>query len=170
MEVWQTFRASFASQWRPLLSDLKQYVPEIQSTRSKAHIEALQKVLLKSASFISRFKIFPLHFWPQKQWFARQISLSCGHFRSWFVRQISLSCGHFWFGQSGWRTSDYLLNLEPVCCFVFIDPILGKSRPGPITFLKVGLGISRTNADSQWNPVYNVFHRNFRCGNEKIRR
>ena len=25
--------------------------------------------------------------------------------------------------------------------------------------LKVGLGISRTNADSQWNPVYNAFHR-----------
>ena len=23
---------------------------------------------------------------------------------------------------------------------------------------KVGLGISRTNADSQWNPVYNAFH------------
>jgi len=22
----------------------------------------------------------------------------------------------------------------------------------------VGLGISRTNVDSQWNPVYNVFH------------
>ena len=27
--------------------------------------------------------------------------------------------------------------------------------------LMVGLGISRTNADSRWNPVYNVFHRNF---------
>jgi len=25
----------------------------------------------------------------------------------------------------------------------------------------VGLGISRTNADSQWNPVYNAFHRIF---------
>jgi len=36
--------------------------------------------------------------------------------------------------------------------------------------VKVGLGISRTNADSQWNPVYNVFHRNFCCGNETIRR
>jgi len=35
--------------------------------------------------------------------------------------------------------------------------------------LKVGLGISRTNADFQWNPVYNVFHRNFCCGNEMIR-
>ena len=33
--------------------------------------------------------------------------------------------------------------------------------------LKVGLGIFRTNADSQWNPVYNVFHRF--CGNETIR-
>ena len=36
--------------------------------------------------------------------------------------------------------------------------------------VKVGSGISRTNADSQWNPVYNVFHRNFCCGNETIRR
>jgi len=35
---------------------------------------------------------------------------------------------------------------------------------------KVGLGISRTNADSQWNPVYNAFHRIFCGGNEKIRR
>jgi len=34
--------------------------------------------------------------------------------------------------------------------------------------LKVGLGISRTNADSQWNPVYNAFHRIFCCGNESI--
>jgi len=36
--------------------------------------------------------------------------------------------------------------------------------------LKVGLGISRTNADSQWNPVYNAFHRDFCCGKETIRR
>jgi len=35
---------------------------------------------------------------------------------------------------------------------------------------KVGLGISRTNADSQWNPVDNVCHRFFCCGNETIRR
>ena len=27
--------------------------------------------------------------------------------------------------------------------------------------IKVGLGIPRTNADSQWNPVYNAFHRIF---------
>ena len=36
--------------------------------------------------------------------------------------------------------------------------------------LKAGLGISRTNADSQWNSVYNAFHRNFCGGNETIRR
>jgi len=35
---------------------------------------------------------------------------------------------------------------------------------------QVGLGFSRTNADSQWNPVCNVFHRNLFCGNETIRR
>ena len=35
---------------------------------------------------------------------------------------------------------------------------------------KVGLGISRTNADSQWNSVYNAFHRFFCCWNETIRR
>ena len=33
----------------------------------------------------------------------------------------------------------------------------------------VGLGISRTNADSQWNPVHNAFHRNFCYANETIR-
>ena len=27
-----------------------------------------------------------------------------------------------------------------------------------------------SKADSQWNPVYNVFHRKFCCGNETIRR
>ena len=36
--------------------------------------------------------------------------------------------------------------------------------------VKVGLGISRTNAVSQWNPVYNPFHRFFCCGNETTRR
>jgi len=44
-----------------------------------------------------------------------------------------------------------------------------SSRLRPLPF-KVGLGISRTNADSQWNPVYNAFHRFFCCGNETIRR
>jgi len=34
----------------------------------------------------------------------------------------------------------------------------------------VGLGNCRTNADSQWNPVYNAFHRIFGCGNKTIRR
>jgi len=34
---------------------------------------------------------------------------------------------------------------------------------------KVGLCISPTNADSQWNPFYNVFHRNFCYVNETIR-
>jgi len=32
--------------------------------------------------------------------------------------------------------------------------------------MKVGLGISRTNADSQWNPGYKAFHRIHHCGNE----
>ena len=27
---------------------------------------------------------------------------------------------------------------------------------------------ARCHADSQWNPVYNVFHRKFGCGNETI--
>ena len=35
--------------------------------------------------------------------------------------------------------------------------------------VKVGLVISRTNADSQWNPVYNAFHRKICCGNVTIR-
>jgi len=40
----------------------------------------------------------------------------------------------------------------------------------PLSVTEMGLGISRTNADSQWNPVHNVFHRNFCYGNETIRR
>ena len=36
--------------------------------------------------------------------------------------------------------------------------------------IKVGLGIARTNADSQWNPVYNALNRIFCYGNETIRR
>ena len=41
-----------------------------------------------------------------------------------------------------------------------------KSKGPPV---KMGLGISRTNTDSQWNPGYNAFHRVF-CGeNETIR-
>jgi len=35
--------------------------------------------------------------------------------------------------------------------------------------IKVRLGISRTNADSQWNQLYTVFHRIRCCGNETIR-
>jgi len=34
--------------------------------------------------------------------------------------------------------------------------------------VKVGLGDSRTIADSQWNPVYIAFHQFFCCGNETI--
>jgi len=34
--------------------------------------------------------------------------------------------------------------------------------------LKVWLSICRTFADSQWNAVYNAFHRIFCCGNETI--
>jgi len=38
-----------------------------------------------------------------------------------------------------------LIDLFGICLYMF----------------KVGLGISRTNADSHWNPVYNAFHRFF---------
>jgi len=42
--------------------------------------------------------------------------------------------------------------------------------PGFSRMFKVRLGLSRTNAGSQWNPVYNALHRFFGCGNETIRR
>ena len=35
---------------------------------------------------------------------------------------------------------------------------------------KVGLGVSRTNADSQWNPVYKAFHRKHWCENKATHR
>ena len=50
--------------------------------------------------------------------------------------------------------------LDDVC-----NMIKGKS-----TTLRWGWVFSRTNADSQWNPVYNAFHRFFCCGNETIHR
>jgi len=56
----------------------------------------------------------------------------------------------------------------------FLGPmwLVGCSPPHhPLSLvIKVGLGISRTNADSQSNPVYNAFHRFFCSGNETIRR
>jgi len=36
-----------------------------------------------------------------------------------------------------------------------------KNLPLIFRRVQVGLGISRTNADFQWNPVYNAFHRFF---------
>jgi len=45
------------------------------------------------------------------------------------------------------------------------------SFQSPPTFslvIKVGLGISQTNSDSEWNPVYNAFHRIFCCENKTI--
>jgi len=46
------------------------------------------------------------------------------------------------------NTTQYLFKFcEAPSCFS-----LGQSPS-----LKVGLGICRTNADSQWNPVYNAF-------------
>jgi len=35
--------------------------------------------------------------------------------------------------------------------------------------LKVGLGMFGTNAESQWDPVYNAFNRVHWCGNETMR-
>jgi len=52
-----------------------------------------------------------------------------------------------------------------------LSPVMNLIIRHPLSpVVKVGLGISRTNADSQWNPVYNAFHRIFCCGNETIRR
>ena len=60
-------------------------------------------------------------------------------------------------------------NTNLMKCFVNWIPAnshvcSNKNQP----YIKVGLGISRTNADSQWNPVYNAFHRIFCFGNETI--
>jgi len=54
-------------------------------------------------------------------------------------------------------------TLTPPYCTNFV-----RKDSGLWFNLKVGLGISRTNADSQWNPVYNAFHRIFCCGNQTI--
>ena len=48
----------------------------------------------------------------------------------------------------------------------WIDQTWKRRQKISESYIKVGLGISRTNADSQWNPVYNAFHRYFCCWNE----
>ena len=49
-------------------------------------------------------------------------------------------------------------------------PTVNRPLAGFGRMFKVGLGISRTNVGSQWNPVYNAFHRFFDCENETNRR
>jgi len=75
----------------------------------------------------------------------------------------------------GYKFNDVSLNFEVFrsdsCQWVIpVGVIYGVATISMLLQIKVGLGISRTNADSQWNPVYNVFHRNFCYGNETVRR
>jgi len=42
------------------------------------------------------------------------------------------------------------------------------SKFDPATSVKVGLGISQTDADSRWNPAYKTLHQTHRCRNETI--
>ena len=53
--------------------------------------------------------------------------------------------------------------MEPSYTIVTPQQLLGIEwmQVTIILWMKVGFGISRTNADSQWNPVYNTFHRIF---------
>jgi len=64
--------------------------------------------------------------------------------------------------------------LSPLLPFFFLILFANTTKTAPffldIPKSMVGLGISRTNADSQWNPVYNVFHRFLCFGNQMIRR
>jgi len=55
--------------------------------------------------------------------------------------------------------------LLPAFCALSTDT---DRKGGTYNGFKVVLGISRTNADSQWNPFYNAFHRKFCGGNELI--
>jgi len=73
---------------------------------------------------------------------------------TWLIHMCDMSHSHVWHDPLTPSTACYLL-------------------PGKVSFflfLQVGLGISRTIADSQWNLVYKAFHRLHRCRNETIRR
>jgi len=61
-----------------------------------------------------------------------------------------------------WKTSSG--NRERRICIA-----LYKFRSWLRFWFEVGLGISQTNAHSQWNPVYKAFHPIWCCGNETIR-
>ena len=60
------------------------------------------------------------------------------------------------------RRREFLFQGPPLKRFFLVFGLLYRHT------VKVGLGISRMNADSQWNPVYNAFHRFFCCENETI--
>ena len=70
-----------------------------------------------------------------------------------------------------WTGRNITIRLELTHTFLLTSQdlsLISEAWSGKATCLEVGLGISRSNADSQWNPVYNTFHRNFCCGNETI--
>jgi len=52
------------------------------------------------------------------------------------------------------RPTELWLNLR-----ILVEILWRHDMKNTQPHLEVGLGISRMNADSQWNPVYNAFHR-----------
>ena len=86
------------------------------------------------------------------------------------VGELSCDTCNFW---------PFLLQLQRLCAnhANWAKEISSISVPSEIVListriypLKVWLGISRTNADFQWNPVYKAFHRIRSFGHETIRR
>ena len=71
-----------------------------------------------------------------------------------------------------WCFCALLLLISPLETRRSLSTDSPQSKMYKICHIKVRLGISRTNADSQWNPVYRskAFHRIHCCGNETIRR
>jgi len=66
----------------------------------------------------------------------------------------SRATNYAWIFEKG--VFDKTFSLRWVIGALFSSKFMHTKTP-----LKVGLSISRTNADSQWNPVYNAFHRIF---------
>jgi len=85
--------------------------------------------------------------------------------------EVTFVAYHYLSGGWGIGTRDPGIYSQSPYCYFFLSffLLLFKFCLKVHGQIKVGLCISRTNVDSQWNPVHNAFHRNFCCGNETIR-
>ena len=73
------------------------------------------------------------------------------------IHMLKLQCLTARLGKTTWNDLSSMHVPDKATLGVLHSQIMAQE----LSTLKVGLGISRTNVDSRWNPVYNAFHRFF---------